>query len=310
MSSIIYAPALIVSACVSKIYSLITGIKPIEISKESFVAEIKTYASSNIEKGIISVTVCNNTIHMLCRHATVFSNYPPVVIINEGGSFNYVEFMESFPKIYDVYCIDLPGMGISSDPAFHLEKVKLENYYAYYAQLIMNALYAVYPAKNARFTFIGDSFGALLMLKTISSGFIPYQKIHKFIMVPYQQQNNCFSFFERWCIQTFTFKQWLFSPFLYRKKTQLETIQQMQKFLKNSISEIRRRMLCYTFEEEEVIHTSKYCYIDLIIDGNDHPEIKQQPKHYAIKTHELDWDNCLFTQKDLFPKLLSIIESC
>ena len=46
--SIVYAPALIVSVGISKIYSLITGIKPIEVSKESFISDIKTYASSNI----------------------------------------------------------------------------------------------------------------------------------------------------------------------------------------------------------------------------------------------------------------------
>ena len=237
------APILAVSACISKLFSAITGINPVDVSRESFIKEMTNYLPTN---GLSSAWVCGRKVHVLCRHATIFSNYPPIVIIHGTGScsFNYCEFMQSFPKVYDVYCIDLPGWGISEDPPYELGSVGLDRCYAYYANIIMTALSDIYPSKNASFVFVGHSFGSWILTKCIAEEYIPPAKIQRCILVCapvfHKEVSKCQylwgTVFITGILESI-FKTWwarhLFSAFLYRKKTQLLTLQNMHRFIPN-----------------------------------------------------------------------------
>ena len=124
------------------------------------------------------------------------------------------------------------------------------------------------------------------------------------------------------------FKQWwsshLFTAFLYRKETQLETLQCMHRFIQNGEGyKLVGRHMGFTgplFRPEwispvrnELIHISKYkCKLELIgglmdtIVNTDHiKEISSEVKR--IKYHAVSSDHSLFSQKELFPDLLDII---
>jgi hypothetical protein len=335
--SIVATPILVASACISKLYSAITGFKPLDISRESFIKEMNKYIPTM--KELTSVWVCNRKIHVLCRHASVFSNYPPIVIIHgtRSGSFNYSEFMESFPKMYDVYCIDLPGWGISEDPPFNLGSAVLERCYSYYANVIMSALTEIYPVKNAKFVFVGHSFGSFLLTKSIVNGYIPSEKIQKCVLTcapGVHKETSKYAYF--WGtifitgIMESLFKQWwsshLFSAFLYRKETQLLTLQCMHKFIPNGEGfKIVGRHMGFKgrlFKPEwinpirnELIHMSKYnCNLVLICGLMDTIVNQKHTKDISdeiqkIKYHELKSDHSMFLKRDLFPLLLDIINT-
>jgi pimeloyl-ACP methyl ester carboxylesterase len=90
-----------------------TGKKPLEISRESLIKQITTYIDST-QGRFCSNWVCNQKTHVLCKVSSSPSKFPPIVILHGTGScsFNFCEFMETFPETHDVYCIDLPGWGM------------------------------------------------------------------------------------------------------------------------------------------------------------------------------------------------------
>ena len=97
-----------------KLYSIISKNEPMDISRNAFIEALIIYINTKNKRIIIEMTH-NNQVVVLCRYATVSSGFPPVVILHgtNSGSFDYVDFMESFPQTHDVYCIDLPGWGFS-----------------------------------------------------------------------------------------------------------------------------------------------------------------------------------------------------
>lgn len=331
--SVVATPILTASACISKLFSFITRIKPLDVSRESFIKEMKT----PIANGLTSRWTCDNKVHVLCRHATVFSNYPPVVIIHGTAScsFNYSEFMESFPTTHDVYCIDMPGWGISEDPPFDLGTTLLERCYSYYGNIIMTALSEVYPVKDARFVFVGHSLGAFILTKTIACESIPSNAIHKCVLVcpaGLDKQVSKYAYF--WGslfitgIMESSFKQWwskhLFSAFLYRKKTQLQTLKNMHRFIPIGKGyKIAGRHMAFQgllFRPEwvrpvrnELIHIFKYkCKVELIGGLTDtivNPQhIKSISSEFKnIEYHELNGGHSLFLQNELFQSLIDII---
>jgi pimeloyl-ACP methyl ester carboxylesterase len=245
--------------------------------------------------------------------------------------------MESFPKTYDVYCIDLPGWGVSEDPPFNLGSVGLERCYYYYANVIMDALTEIYPVKNAKFVFVGHSFGALILTKSIINDYIPTNKIHRCVLTcapGLHPETSKYAYF--WGTIFITgiteslFKQWwsgyLFSAFLYRKETQLLTLQHMYRFIPNGEGykivgrhmEFKGRL----FKPEwvnpvrnDLIHMSKYkCNLDLIGGLTDTIVNPQHMKELSdeikrVRYHELNGGHSLFLQKELFHSLLDIINS-
>lgn len=324
IASIASTPLLIASAVISKIFSLITGIKPMDVSRETFIGEMKKYIS--LTSGLTSEWVCGGKVHVLCRYATIFSNYPPIVFIHESGSssFHYAEFMKSFPNIYDVYCIDLPGWGVSECPPFHLETAELLRCYDYYGNIIMSALAEIHPSKDAKFVFVGHSFGALLLMKAIALDYIPQRKIKRCILTcmpgldcqTAKYHFNGSLFISGWMESIF--KQWwarhLFSALLYRKKTQLQTLQHMCSFIPNGIGYklLGKHMSLYGFfnvnwitpVNSELLHIAKYkCTVKLIGASIHEMNIPN------IKCYELNGGHSLFAQQDLFPNLLQIINN-
>ena len=334
ISAIVAAPVLMVSACISKIYSCITGNKPMDVSRETFIDEMTDYVSAS--KGLTSTWTCDGKVHVLCRYATVFSGYPPIVLIHGTGScsLNYAEFMQSLPRVYDVYCIDLPGWGISEDPYFDLADNSLRQCCEYYGDIIMSALYEIYPVKNAKFMFVGHSFGAFLLVKIIASGYIPRSKIESCTLVcpsgldtttKYQIMGALFSF----GFQESIFKQWwsqhLFSAFLYRKKTQLQTLQTLYRFIQNGDGyklvkkQIEFRYFWWFRVEWVNLIQSQLIYIannisvkvvcglhDQLIDCVRTKNVSDESSE--IKYHALKGGHSLFSQKELFSRLLTIID--
>lgn len=337
ITAVVCTPLLIASACISKIYSLITNNKPLDTSRDSFLHEMKDYVIAT--KGLTSAWVCNRKVHVLCRHATVFSNYPPIVIIHGTGtcSVNYSEFMQSVPKTHDVYCIDLPGWGVSEDPPFDLKTAEVGRCYAYYANIIMASLSDIYPAKNARFRFVGHSFGALLLTKAIALGYIPPYKIDNCVLTcmpglylyPLKTPSIGVLFISG--LAESIFKQWwsrhLFSAFLYRKKakTQLQTLQQMHPFIPNGLGHklvskhLKYKLFtpieCIGPGKQQVLDISTRNKIHLVYGVSDAIVNVQDMRNFAdegnkgVKCHELECGHSLFTNRELFRTLLTIILS-
>lgn len=237
--------------------------------------------------------------------------------------------MQSFPNIYDVYCIDLPGWGVSECPLFHLGTTDLSRCYGYYGNIIMSALAEVYPSKDAKFVFVGHSFGALLLMKAIVLDYIPQHKIKRCIltcMPGLHCQTAKYHFIGSLFISGLMesiFKQWwsrhLFSAFLYRKKTQLQTLKHMCSFIPNGIGYklLGNHMSFCGFLKvdwtnpvrNELLHIAKYkCTVRLI--GGTHDSITniQHMKNIStIPCYELNGGHALFAEKELFPRLLKII---
>ena len=321
ITAVVCTPILFASACISKLYSLITNNKPLDTSRDSFLHEMKDYVSTS--KGLTSAWVCNRKVHVLCRHASIFSNYPPIVIIHGTGtcSVNYAEFMLSLPKTHDVYCIDLPGWGISEDPPFDLKTAEIGRCYAYYANIIMASLSDIYPAKNARFRFVGHSFGALLLTNAIALGYIPPCKIDNCVLAcmpglyPLKTPSIGALFISG--LAESIFKQWwsrhLFSAFLYRKKakTQLQTLQQMRPFIPNGLG----HKLVSRHLKQQVLDISTRNKIHLVYGVSDTIVNIQDMRNFAdegnkgVKCHELECGHSLFTNRELFRTLLTIILS-
>jgi pimeloyl-ACP methyl ester carboxylesterase len=328
------APILVVSACISKLFSAITGINPVDVSRESFIKEMTQYLPTN---GLSSAWVCGRKVHVLCRHATIFSNYPPIVIIHGTGScsFNYCEFMQSFPKVYDVYCIDLPGWGISEDPPYELGSVGLDRCYAYYANIIMTALSEIYPSKDASYVFVGHSFGSLILTKCIAEEYIPPYKIQRCILVCAPGlHTKTLKYAYLWGaafitgILESTFKTWwakhLFSAFLYRKKTQLLTLQNMHRFIPNGTGyKVVGRTMSFSgplFRPEwikvinnELIHIFKYSCVDIrLVYGEydtivDSQHILQFSNKNNCKCYKVNTGHYPFLEKNQFSNLRKII---
>lgn len=330
--TLVSAPIMVASAGFSKLYSYITGIQPVDVSRESFLIEISKYMRCNTRGGITSQWVCGEKVHVLCRNASIFSNYPPIVIIHgtRSCSFNYLEFMTSLPKTYDVYCIDLPGWGISQDPLIDLANIELNQMYVFYAKIIIDALTEIHPSKDAKFTLVGHSLGSFLLLKSIKS--IPLDRVNKLVfaclpgIIP--QTSRYPYFFATYFVYEFEsiFKQWwsrhLFCAFLYRQRTQLETLKRMHSFIPNGfgykivgrhtpfrgflppvwISPIKAELDAYNHVQIDLINGSK----DILVDIRPARAIINKT---LIQLHELEGvGHMVFSQKELFQRLLTIID--
>jgi len=335
LGSIIGTPILMASSMISKLYSLITGNNPIDVSRLSFIREISTYIDTT-NKRVRSRWACNGTIHVLCRHATVFSGFPPIVFIHGTGScsFNFVEIMEKFPKTYDVYCIDLPGWGISEDPPFDLATAEQSDVFAYYGKTIVSAMKEVYIAADPKYIFVGHSFGSLILLKSIHLGYIPRDIIHKCVLtslpglVPLTSKYTCKYpylwgiFFRMGWLESIFKQSWspyLFRAFLFRKSSELTTLQRMYLFIPNGkgYQFVSRQMkfrgllppnwinVCYN-ELLNVSYTNKTELIggklDSIVD------IARMRQICNCKLYELNGGHSLFSDKSLHLKLIDIID--
>jgi pimeloyl-ACP methyl ester carboxylesterase len=331
LSSVIGTPILIASSVISKLYSIITRNNPIDVSRPSFIREISKYIETT-NKRMCSKWVCNGKVHALCRYATVFSGFDPIVFIHGTGSssFNFVEIMEKFPKTHDVFCIDLPGWGISEDPLFDLETADQSDVFAYYGETIMSAMKELYIAGNAKYIFVGHSFGSLILLKSIHLGNIPRNVIHKCVLTslpgivpltstyPYLWGTI---FMMGWLESMF--KQWwspyLFRAFLFRGSSELNTLQKMSRFIPNGkgYQFVSRQMtfrgllppIWAKLSYNELVNVAYTNKVELI--GGTHDSIVDiNPMRYICncKLYELNGGHSLFLDRSLHIKLIDIID--
>jgi pimeloyl-ACP methyl ester carboxylesterase len=236
--------------------------------------------------------------------------------------------MESLPKTYDVYCIDLPGWGISKDPLIDLANVELDQVYKYYAQTVIAVLAEIHPLKNATFTLVGHSLGSFLLLKSIT--YIPLNRVNKLVLTclpGIEPQTSRYPyFFATYFVYGFEaiFKQWwsrhLFCAFLYRKRTQLETLKRMHAFIPNGVGyKIVGRHTPFkgiSPIKVELLDASNYVRIDLINGSKDalvdirpvRAFVKTTIHPKTIKLHEFEgYGHMVFSRKELFKRLINII---
>jgi pimeloyl-ACP methyl ester carboxylesterase len=184
-TALICAPICIVTACVAKLIYRFTRFKPFDISRKAYIENVSKYFKDGLRDGLASVWTLNGKIHVLCRYSTIFADEPPIIIIhgpNARCSLDYVEFMKSIPKHRDVFCIDLPGWGISEPLLVDLDNDALFTIYNSYATAIYKTMIEFCPIDGQKFVLIGDSFGSCLITHAIASGIIPANKIVKCIL--------------------------------------------------------------------------------------------------------------------------------
>lgn len=331
LSSVIGTPILIASSVMSKLYSIVTRNNPIDVSRPSFIREISNYIETT-NKRICSQWVCNGTVHVLCRYATIFSGFPPIVFIHGTGSssFHFIELMEKFHKTHDVFCIDLPGWGISEDPPFDLATADESDVFSYYGETIMSAMKEIYMAADAKYIFVGHAFGSLILLKSIHLGNIPRNAIHKCILtslpgiVPLTSRYPYLwgtVFIMGWLESMF--KQWwspyLFRSFLFRGYSEINTLQTMCRFIPNGkgYQFVSRQMrfrgllspIWTKLSYNELINVAYTNKVELI--GGTHDSIVDiNPMRHICncKLYELNGGHSLFLDKSLHIKLIDIID--
>ena len=331
LSSIIGTPILIASSVISKLYSIVSGNNPMDISRLSFISEISNYIETT-NKRISSQWVCNGKVHALCRHATIFSGFPPIVFIHGmcSSSFHFVEIMEKFPRTHDVFCIDLPGWGISENPPFDLATANTSDIFSYYGDIIVSAMKELYMAADPKFIFVGHSFGSVILLKSIHMGNIPRNIIHKCVLTSLPGITSVSSRYPYLCGALITtgwiesiYKQWwspyLFRSFLFRSYSELDTLQRMSRFISDSNGyKFASRQMAFRGllppvwikplynELLNVAYTNKTELIggtyDSIVD------IVTMRHICDCKLHEINGGHFIFLDKSLHLKLIDIID--
>lgn len=330
LCSFVSAPILITSSIMSKLYSTLTGNYPMDVSRISFIREITNYIHST-NKTMQSRWVCKGTIHILCRFSSVFSGFPPIVIIHGTGncSFNYAEFMNSFPKTHDVYCIDLPGWGISEDPPFDMATHPEHEIFAYYGEQIMKALRELY-IPDGKYIFVGHSFGSYILLKSIRNGTIPKKSIYKCTLtclpgLVYKTSKYSYlwgSYFILGWLESIFKQPWshyLFRAFLFRKSNSLDNLKTMHKFIPNGFGyklvgrQMTFRGLLPPIWKNPVLDqlNGVACKSNIELVGGIYDtmvDIQPMYKTDFVRLYKIKGGHCLFSNKELHKQLVDIID--
>jgi len=258
------SPLFFLSSVVMKLGYFVTGAKQMETSRESVLSDIELFVQDS-NRMFRSVWLFNDTVHVLCRYATIFSNQGPIVIIANTCSFDYVEFMRNVPKIYDVYCIDLPTCGLNS--VCHSVDSGLLFCETHLASIILS----LSPSSSTKFTIVGESYGATLITKAIMSDAIKLNRINELILINLSRLSCgyvstkfkiCFSHF----ILKSSWAPWLFSAFLYPRKDVLTRIRTAFKFIMNKDQPEMRSGWASGFELEDLFYLSGKLKINLVED--------------------------------------------
>lgn len=179
-------PVCLLSACIAKLVYRFTDFEQFDTSHTGFKKNMSSYLHRECyNDGFTSMRVLGGRVHILCRYSSIFSGDPPIFIIPSVSkcSIDYMNFMKSIPMYRDVFCIDLPGWGISEPlPNVDLCNDSLPCIFKSYATMIYKVMTEICPIQSQKFTLIGDAFGAYLLTHAFSSGIIPANKINKFIL--------------------------------------------------------------------------------------------------------------------------------
>lgn len=236
-------PFVLVSSVIGKLYYCLTRKKQIDTSRVSFINELTYFVNHS---GDLKSRWIFESIHVLERPSTIFGGKSPVFIIHGtgSGSVNFIQFMRSIPKYYDVYCIDLPGWGVSNNPELN------ENLYTdtntdlliYYSKMIYDVMMEIHPYKDSKFILLGHSFGSFLLSLALIQEIIPSKKIEKCILAALPGLSPNISrypylwgtLFKTSILET-TFKKWwaphLFCAFLYPRPSSISKLILMQRFI-------------------------------------------------------------------------------
>ena len=227
----ISSPFFLVSSIIAKLRYSLKGVKQLETSKESVLSDIELFVKES-NRVFSSMWLFNDTVHVLCRYATIFSNRSPIVILANTCSFDYVEFMRNIPRIYDVYCIDLPMCGLNPIPISQRVNSGLLFCETHLASIILS----LSPSNSTKFTIVGESYGVTLITKAITSNVIKLNRVNELILInlprlSYEYLSSkfkiCFSHF----ILKSSWAPWLFAAFLYPRKDVLSRIRTAFKFI-------------------------------------------------------------------------------
>ena len=331
ISVLLGTPILLIISFFSKIYSIITGINPLEISHVFFNKQITKYINST--KGRFSSKwLCDQKTHVLCKVSNLKTKFPPIVIVHGtcSCSFNFCEFMETFPETHEVYCIDLPGWGISEGPLFDFDWLTPDEVFKYYGNMITQTLTELGHSSGTKYTFVGHSFGSVIILKSIKLGFIPSSLVEKCTLcclpglIPLTSKFAYFwgTFFITGWLESMTKQFW--SPYLFRAllfcdtTNPLSILKTMYRYLPNAngyyfvskhmkfrgllrpvwVNPLCDDLLAITNDNNVELIGGLY---DTIVD------ILPMQNNKNNKLYELPGGHSLFSQKELFPTLLSII---
>jgi len=279
------SPIFLLSSVAMKLGYFLRGLKQLDTSKESVLKDVEKFVEES-NRMFCSRWLFNDTVHVLCRYATIFADRPPIVIIANSCSFDYIEFMKNVPKIYDVYCVDLPTYGLNPICEQELSDLFCEDHLA-------SLIYALSPSVFTKFTIVCESYGATLITKAIMSGAFKMSKVNELIFVNVSKLSSdylsirfkmCFSHF----ILRNSWAPFLFSAFLYPRKDNLNRITTAFKFINNNFPIDMKSTWMSNFDFKNILYLSGKLKISLIEDtvtGCNYARSLQEQSGNAIKFH-------------------------
>jgi len=200
------------------------GLKLLETSKDALLKDMSLFIKTN--NMFSSLWLLDNTVHVLCRHATIFSGRDPIVIIANSCSFDYVEFIKKIPLYYDVYCFNLPGRNLNPI-------LKEAHYSNDYCVAHLNTVISLLRITN--YTLMCESFGAGLVIESIVSNHLNVNKISNLILINFEPRSIYFwTRIKISILQITTRNCWsslLFSIFLYSRPYALDRIRAVYNFV-------------------------------------------------------------------------------
>lgn len=283
----ISSPIFLLSSIVSKLKYSLKGVKQLGTLKKSVLNDIELFVKES-NRVFCSVWLLNDTVHVLCRYATIFSSRSPIIILANSCSFDYIEFMKNVPKIYDVFCVDLPTYGLN--PVYKRDPSDLfcENHLA-------SVISALSPSVSSKFTIICESYGATLITNAIMSGAFKMSKVNELFLInlstlsnKYQcipiQFKTCFSHF----ILRNSWSPFLFSAFLYPRTDSLNRITTVFKFISNNCPLDMRSTWVSDFDLKNILYLSgklKISLIEYTVSGCNYAKLLREQSGNAIKFH-------------------------
>jgi len=168
---------------IMKLNYYLRGLKLLEVSKKALVHDIDTFMQTN--KQFSSLWLLDNTVHVLCRHAYIFSGRDPIIIIANSCSFDYVDFIYKIPLWYDVYCIDLPGCTLNRGSS----KADTNNSNEYCSTQLNKIITLLGTEK---YTLICETYGAGLIIESLVSKHLNIDKISRLVLINFEPQSIYF----------------------------------------------------------------------------------------------------------------------
>lgn len=323
--------AVVVSSIISKIIYRVTGVKQFDTSKEAYIKYMKvftdgsSYGNRLFKSKFQSLWVLKGDVHVLCRYSTVFSDEPPIFIIHDfdSCSFNYVEFMRRIPEHHDVFCIDLPGWGISESLSnVVLTSDKFHTIYQIYSDIICRTILEICPIEGTKFSLFGHSFGATLLSHVIASKMIAHRQIDRIVLYNLQERSSFISnLFIKMGFPDVLFNVWwaphLFCAFLQKRAITPKVLGFLRRFIVNkdghklmlrdqSDDDLNRDNLILVNASKNVKVILVNGVYDTMVDCERAETLCKESRN-SIKSHELETDHYMPARIEDFQQLFKIM---